>query len=783
MNDDINVLKQILDGSNQMIHVSDANTLTMLYANAPATASSGHNGEPYEGRKCYEYFMGQDMPCPFCPLHEMRNNTSHETEIDNGHAIYAIKITPIDWQGKRAFVEYARDITNIRRSENLYRRETEAILHSIENAKSVFHVDIDADKVLTYSLAQGNYGNVSKMTASQLLYNGTRFIPKAEDKEKFMKMFSKENFHETYAKGKMTVSMDTEWTLDSKEVRDARFTAQMLLNPINSHLECVLFSLDTTEEMKLKREMDITNKLNEALVCEFGTIFVLNLDDGTMRIRKMTESQNAKKLNLPEVLPFDHFFKLYAENFILEEYRDDVLNQINTANLRARIDKGEYNISLRYKVKPNANGEENFEAVVLPVSMEDHYHLVVGCKCIDKLIAREEHDKKILKESREQAEEANKAKTSFLFNMSHDIRTPMNAIMGFTNLLEKHQDNPELRQDYLNKIADSSNILLSIINNVLEMARIEKGTIELDESSWSVDKFAESVYTLFDDMMVQKKLEFTHNINVEHNFVMCDPTKLREVFFNIISNAYKYTPIGGKIHMQVDEVPSGREGYAKFRTTITDNGRGMSEEFLPHIFEEFTREHNTTQGKVQGTGLGMPIVKRLVEIMNGTIEVKSKLGEGTSVIVSIPHKITENADFNSQYIIEAEPKALKGKRILLAEDNDINAEIAIEILSESGIIVSHANDGEQCVEMIQKASASYYDAVLMDIQMPNMNGYEATKAIRAMEDKAKAGIPIVAMTANAFEEDKRESIRCGMNAHIAKPIDVQELLSTLAGVV
>lgn len=783
MNDETLVLKQILDGSNQMIQVSDANTLTMMYANAPAKEHSGHKDEPYEGRKCYEYFMGQSGPCPFCPLHQMRGNSSYESEVEFGHDVYAIKITPIDWHGKRAFIEYARNITNIRRSELLYRREIDAIFNSLENAKSVFHIDIDSNKVLNYSLTPGEYGNLNTMTAKQLIANGARFIPKNEDKIEFIRIFSPEYLHETYAKGKLSLSLDTEWEVAPNVVRDTRFMAQLLINPINNHLECVIFSLDTTDEMKMKREMEMTNKLNEALVCEFGTIFMLNLHDGTMRIRKMADNQNAKKLNLPEVLPFDHFFKMYADAFILKEYHDQVLKNFNTASLRALIDNGENNISLRYKVKPNVNGEENFEALVLPVSMDNPYHLVVGCKCIDKLIAREEHDKKVLKESREQAEEANRAKTSFLFNMSHDIRTPMNAIMGFTNLLEKHQNNPKLRQDYLNKIADSSNILLSIINNVLEMARIEKGTIELDESAWSVDNFNESIYTLFHDMMKQKKLKFTRNINVKHNYVMCDPTKLREVFFNIISNAYKYTPIGGKIHMQVDELPSDKEGYAIFRTTITDNGRGMSKEFLPHVFEEFTREQNTTLGKVQGTGLGMPIVKRLVEIMNGTIEVDSELGAGTTVTVILPHKITDDSDTNPQYDIEIDPNDLKGKRILLAEDNEINAEIAIEILSESGILVDHADDGKRCIEMLENAPDNYYDVILMDIQMPNMDGYEATKAIRVMDDKVKGNIPIIAMTANAFEEDKRQSLRCGMNAHIAKPIDVQELLSTLASMV
>lgn len=381
-----------------------------------------------------------------------------------------------------------------------------------------------------------------------------------------------------------------------------------------------------------------------------------------------------------------------------------------------------------------------------------------------------------------QAEAASSAKTSFLFNMSHDIRTPMNAIIGFRDLLEKHIDEPERRADYLRKIKDASRVLLSIINNVLEMARIEKGTVIVEETAWNAKNFNDTLFNVFTEMMMAKGITFTREINVVHPNVYCDPTKLREVFINILSNAYKYTNSGGKVHMSLREIPSNREGWALYETTISDTGMGMSEDFIPQIFDEFSRENTTTANKIEGTGLGMPIVKRLVELMDGTIRVSSVKGVGSTFIVTLPHRISEEESEEMPPVAEANESVFKGKRILLAEDNDLNAEIAGEILSSAGFIVERAEDGIICVEKIEEAQPHYYDLVLMDIQMPRMDGYQATTAIRNLADEAKANIPIIAMTANAFEEDRRKALSIGMNGHMAKPIDVAELLRALAGV-
>lgn len=384
-----------------------------------------------------------------------------------------------------------------------------------------------------------------------------------------------------------------------------------------------------------------------------------------------------------------------------------------------------------------------------------------------------------LEDAKRAAVEANRAKSSFLLNMSHDIRTPMNAIIGFTGLLEKHQEEPERRQDYLNKLKESSALLLGLINNVLEMSRIEKGHLDLDVQACGVEQMYDMFCSVFLDMMIQKGITFCHSMDVEHEFLFCDPIKVRDVVLNLLSNAYKYTPSGGKVELYLREVPCEEEGFAIMETVVKDNGLGMSAEFIPHMFEEFSREHNTTDIKVEGTGLGMPIVKNLLDLMGGTIEVESELGKGTTFKVYIKHRIAKKSDVINVDMPDVSDVDFRGRRILLAEDNDLNAEITMEVLKDIDLIVERAEDGQRCVEMIDAAPAGYYDLILMDIQMPRMNGYETTRIIRQMKDKEKANITILAMTANAFEEDKREAIESGMNAHLSKPIEVEKLIKTL----
>ena len=389
-----------------------------------------------------------------------------------------------------------------------------------------------------------------------------------------------------------------------------------------------------------------------------------------------------------------------------------------------------------------------------------------------------------IRKSAEKARKANEAKTRFLFNMSHDIRTPMNAIVGFSGLLEKSIHDEKKSLDYIKKIRVSSDILLTIINQVLEMARIESGKITLNPESVNIREMVEAMNTVFESSLTKKSLEYQCSLNVVHDQILCDKTKMEEIILNVVSNSIKYTNPHGKITVSIDELDSEDEKNADYKVVVEDNGIGMSQDYLPHIFEEFSREHTSTETRVAGTGLGLPIVKSLVDRMGGTIEVESEEGKGTRFImkfsfpVSLENQVREKEKQNIPDITEK----LEGKRILLAEDNELNAEIAETVLEETGIKVKHVEDGIQCIEELKKMPEKYYDVILMDVQMPNMDGYTATQRIRDLDD-SRAEIPIIAMTANAYDEDRRKAQEAGMDGFLAKPLDVDEMMRLLAQII
>lgn len=381
------------------------------------------------------------------------------------------------------------------------------------------------------------------------------------------------------------------------------------------------------------------------------------------------------------------------------------------------------------------------------------------------------------------AEDASLAKTSFLNNMSHDIRTPMNVILGYAQLMENElngKDIPEVLE-HLEKLQQSGNLLLSIINNVLDMARIESGRMEIDENYCRIEDVWKSLFAVFDEKARKKNISLHYTMNVEHEHVLTDVTKVKEILVNILSNAIKYTPAGGSVMVYVDELPCDESGYMIVRIRISDTGIGMSQDYLTKIFEAFTREKNTTKSKIAGTGLGMSIVKNYVDLLGGTIDVESELGKGSTFTVTLKHRIADERYYVKKHIEESGTgnEILEGRNILLAEDNDLNAEIAEAILERAGLRIERVENGIQCVNRILKMPAGTYDMIFMDIQMPEMDGYKATQTIRNLPDKDKACIPIIAMTANAFAEDKKKTMEAGMNAHLSKPLNVPELMDTI----
>lgn len=470
----------------------------------------------------------------------------------------------------------------------------------------------------------------------------------------------------------------------------------------------------------------------------------------------------------------------YAETMVSDNTNGEFENQLGLETLRSQ--EKDYSMTYEFKLETGINYHQ---VRVAFVKKKDGTRMaVVGTRNIDSLIKKERMQEEKLKKEYVAAENANKAKTEFLNNMSHDIRTPMNVILGYNHLM-KSQLTESKQLDYQKKIEQSGKLLLAIINNVLDMARIESGKIKVDENYERVGEVVDEIISTFSSEAEEKEIHLSGSMKVTHRNILCDGTKIREIYVNLVSNAMKYTPRGGNVTITVEELPCEKEGYMKVKSEIKDTGIGMSKEYLPTLFEPFSREQNTTTRRIGGTGLGMPIVKKMVDLMGGSIEVASELGKGTVFTFTLMHKIADRK-FYSQKTEAAETsemgKNLSGKHVLLAEDNDLNAEIAVTVLEETGIVIERVEDGIQCVNRVAQMSPGTYDLILMDIQMPNMDGYQAAQCIRHLDDKMKAEIPIIAMTANAFAEDRKKAFDAGMNGHIAKPIDIEKLGAVILSV-
>lgn len=480
--------------------------------------------------------------------------------------------------------------------------------------------------------------------------------------------------------------------------------------------------------------------------------------------------------------PYDEFIEKLAKTRVPEEDVESFMKELEFDRVKKALDeKGEYSYVFRILFnKKKVHYQSKF------FKSTNNNEIIVGIKNVEDIIAEEAEQRRIVEGALEQAKLASKAKTEFLNSMSHDIRTPMNAIIGFTTLAETHVEEKDKVVEYLKKIHTSSDHLLSLINDVLDMGRIESGNVKIEETANSISSIINDIKNIVQVDVSKKQLIMLFDAyGIKNDLIWCDRLRLNQILLNCLSNAIKFTPTYGTVKLTVTQIPCSKQGFVAYEFRVSDTGIGMSKEFAQHIFEPFTRESTSTVSGIQGTGLGMSITKNLVDMMGGTISVQSEKNKGSEFIIRLTFGLAEHSAREAQledafrFSSGEAQHSLEGLRILVVEDNELNREIAEELLGEEGAEVDCAIDGTVAVSKVQTSLPGRYDVILMDVQMPIMNGYQATKAIRELPDPMKSRIPIIAMTANAFDEDKRGVLESGMNGHIAKPFNVDMVVKTV----
>lgn len=545
----------------------------------------------------------------------------------------------------------------------------------------------------------------------------------------------------------------------------------------------LIYSINISSEREeylrtvFQTENDMLQEVVMGLSSDYQAIYLVDLDTDEYEV--FGESDNYKENVARDFQNKNNFFEdtwANMEKVIVREDRKEVAEMLNKDHIVKELGMRK-SYSFNYRVDVN-DTEKYYLCKIIRGSKAGgkRNRIVIGVFDDDGRIRREAEQRRTLENALNAAKSASKAKTDFLFNMSHDIRTPMNSIIGFTNLAKKYINDEKNLMDCLEKVSTSGNHLLSLINDILDMSRIESGKMQLNVKPESISSRNDHVIATARELALAKNIEFNSQvINLKHEWILCDALRINQILLNILSNAVNYTNPGGRVNYTVEQVDL-ESGKISMLFSVADNGIGMSEEFLEKIFDEFERENTATVSGIQGTGLGMSIVKRLVELMGGYINISSTKGVGTTVSLRIDFEIADSCDNEeSQEVVELP----SGRRVLLVDDNSLNREIAVDILSDLGVECVEAGDGTEAVEILKDSKPGYFDLILMDVQMPQMDGYEATRQIRDFENRELAQIPIIAMTANAFDEDKNNAFDAGMNAHLSKPIDVKEMAKTM----
>lgn len=780
------MLRFIMDNSHEMAQISDRKTWQMQYANRPAVEFANRSGSDYHGVPCYRYMMGLDAPCPFCPMLSMEGKTEAESEVDNGKKVYVVKTRILRWKGREAFLESVSDITELRRSRRIFESQMHILLQSLTDATGVLHLDVTGNRCIS----KGGTIQVMKQlpqekTIQDILLHIGQFIPDAEQRQGVYQAFSQKALLSAYEEGKVEIVKHMQSLASGKGLREVRLTGRLLMNPANSHLECILYGRDVTEEIQDKKREAEKDKEQLAifygLAKDFKNVFLLSLEEDRVSVLKL-DGYVTPGLNhdFDTTYPYCATTKRYIESRVYPADQERMKKAFSLETVKKILaQSSEYTGTYRVQ---EAGKPCYFQFRY--IRLEKGNKVIMAFRNINELLEEEQKKRKILSQALKKAKQSNVAKTTFLNSMSHDIRTPLNAILGFTALAMNHMGQEELLQDNLNKIAMAGNHLLVLINDVLDMSRIESGKVQLQEKIVYLPHLLEDMRTLIqNDASAKEQVLHWEVKELAHTHVILDAMQLKKVLLNILSNAVKFTKEGGCIRLSIEEKPENREGYALLCIQIKDSGIGMSADYVRHIFEPFSREETSTVSGIPGTGLGMAIAKHTIDMMGGTIEVQSRQGKGSLVTIHLPcrlpQKTIQTSKEEQRIVPLITPQEGERRCILLVEDNELNQEIGKEILKLAGFEVDVAENGQVAYDKIAKAKPGQYHLVLMDIQMPVMDGYEATRKIRNLPMASQSQIPILALTANAFEEDKEKARQAGMDGHLVKPINIPDLLKAV----
>lgn len=689
-----------------------------------------------------------------------------------------------DIHGKTVYIIGISNIEEQKQQEIKKQMNEEIVSILASYYSSVYYIDLNSEKIIPYSKNEDTTLGFNAIFTQGLKFSDAfdKYVSEfvyEEDRYQLLKTCSISNIKKQLSSQKAFISNYRNSISGITHYSEIKFVK---VGGIADEPTAVVLGIANRDEEILNRFVD--NRLYE----DYLGIFYVNLEDD--RIRTIKQSKATGLPTIKDNSVFTEIFELLEEYTTPEFYGEcvhllksdisvDYFKNANKREITFKSFTGQWRRATIFIVERKDNVPIGFIFTIMELDDQTANKIEYDAKIADQNAILEKQQI-LLEQSLANAEAANNAKTAFLNNMSHDIRTPMNAIMGFTELALKDYEDSEKVKDYLTKLSTSSTHLLGLINNVLDMSRIESGKTSLNEEADNLTSIITYIHDILTPEIEKKEQTFIiETQNILHENIFVDRLRLNRILLNIISNSIKFTKEGGTISLTVNENASQTKGYANYEFIISDNGMGMNEEFLKIIFDPFTRARNSTNSGIQGTGLGMAITKNLVDLMNGTIDIESHENEGTKTVVRFTFAISEPGEFKSSNSDASKNISLDGMKVLLVDDNDFNREIANLILTDKGIFVDEATSGKEAIEKVEHCNDDVYDLILMDIQMPEMDGYEVTKKIRSLSNKKLADIPIVAMTANAFEEDRQLSLKAGMNDHIAKPLNIQKLTAVL----